>query len=80
MATTVHIPADLLKMVDERAKLLSLNRNRFIVEAIKRALADQSTWSPEFLEFLRALQPLAASNAFVADIHANRRSKAGPVL
>src|SRR5688500_14949393 len=55
MPTTVHIPEDLLQKVDERAKVLKITRNRYVVEALKQALAEQSSWSPAFLAELEEL-------------------------
>ena len=52
MATTFHIPDDLLKAVDERAKEQKLSRNRFVILALKNALESEDSWSPRFLEAL----------------------------
>lgn len=54
MATTVHLPGDLLESVDERAHELGMSRNRYIVLALKKAVAEETTWSHEFLEMLDA--------------------------
>lgn len=44
VATTVHIPPDLLKSVDQRAKQRRISRNRLIVEALRSTLdADRSS-------------------------------------
>ena len=52
MATTVHLPGDLLQSVDERAQELGISRNRYIVRALKKAVAEETTWSNEFLRML----------------------------
>ncbi|GMR23239.1 MAG: hypothetical protein BMS9Abin37_1650 [Acidobacteriota bacterium] len=52
MATTVHLPGDLLQSVDERAHELGMSRNRYIVRALKKAVAEETTWSNEFLRML----------------------------
>ena len=52
MATTVHLPGDLLQSVDERAKELGISRNRYIVRALKKAVAEETSWSNEFLRML----------------------------
>ena len=52
MATTFHIPDDLLKAVDMRAKEQKLSRNRFVIRALKKALEREDSWSPRFLEAL----------------------------
>jgi metal-responsive CopG/Arc/MetJ family transcriptional regulator len=40
MATTVHIPPDILRDLDRRAKKLKTSRNRLIVDAVKKLLAE----------------------------------------
>ena len=53
MATTVHIPQKLLRTVDREARRLKVSRNRFIVEALQRRLAEDATnrgWPPGFFE------------------------------
>jgi hypothetical protein len=53
MPTTVHIPAELLKSVDRRAKALGVSRDRFIVRGLEAAVRERARWTPEFLERLR---------------------------
>ena len=53
VATTVHLPTDLLKRVDRRAGELGLSRNRYIVTALERAVEQETAWSPRFLETVR---------------------------
>jgi predicted transcriptional regulator len=52
MATTVHLPGDLLQSVDEHAHALGVSRNRYIVLALKKAISEETTWSHEFLKML----------------------------
>ena len=78
MTTTVHIPPEILGKVDARAKALNLSRNRFIVETLEKALSDNSTWSPEFLEFLHSTTPIDSGGEFLKVIISNRRSKKDP--
>ena len=76
MPTTIHIPADLLKSVDRRAKALGLSRNRLIIRALERAVSDRSSWAPEFLEQLRAVdqETTAAVDELLTDVRRARRS------
>ena len=78
MPTTVHIPDRLLRAVDRRAKTLHLSRNRLIVRALEREIQAASSWSPEFLAWLR--QPDADRSDDVDDMLSEitraRRSKA----
>ncbi len=69
MPTTIHIPEPLLAEVDKRAKTLKLSRNRFIVTALEKALAEQPPWSPEFVAALKGFTPLDQSH----DVAARRR-------
>jgi hypothetical protein len=55
MATTVHIPAALLKSVDRRARALGVSRNRLIVRALERPVTARESWTPEFLEKLQTV-------------------------
>ncbi|MCP4680253.1 MAG: ribbon-helix-helix protein, CopG family [Deltaproteobacteria bacterium] len=64
MATTVHIPKDLLDAVDDRARALKLSRNRFVIRALSQALSEDDSWSPEFLE---ALEGTDESDAATVD-------------
>jgi metal-responsive CopG/Arc/MetJ family transcriptional regulator len=77
MPTTVHIPADLLKSVDRRAKTLGVSRNRLIVRALEQAVRERSRWAPEFLDKLRRVdeETAAAVDELLADVRHGRRSK-----
>jgi hypothetical protein len=55
MPTSVHIPTDLLKAADRRAKALRISRNRLIIHALERELASGSDWSIGFFDELRAV-------------------------
>lgn len=52
MATTVHIPADLLSRIDRRAAELGVRWNRYIVRALEKAVEEETSWSPRFLDAL----------------------------
>lgn len=54
MTTTIHLPADLLESVDHQAKELGMSRNRYIIRALKSALASETRWSPRFIGELEA--------------------------
>ena len=80
MATTVHLPRELLERVDKRAMTMKLSRNQFVRRALDRLLAHETEWSDQFL---RALQEAAADEngrRGIDDImHAvARRSRKGP--
>ena len=81
MATTVHIPDDLLRAVDERAKRLKLTRNRFVIEALKKALAERDTaWSEDFVRQLGAQADVDAIDDMLSAIKKQRSSKGAPKL
>jgi hypothetical protein len=77
MATTVYIPKELLAAVDNRAKELKLNRNRFILFTLKKALSEETSWDPEFLQALDDVEPEEAKvvDAMWDDIKRHRLSK-----
>ena len=61
MATTVHIPTQLLARVDQRAKALGVSRNRLIVETLEASLHVKRGWPPELLRMLE--KPLDEASA-----------------
>ncbi len=80
MATTVHIPPDLLEKVDARARALKLTRNRYIVHALRDALSEQTSWSPAFLDALDALEPIEGVDELEDAIRSKRTRKPAPRL
>ena len=74
--TSVHIPKPLLSAVDRKARLLGISRNRLIVRALEREMAEPS-WSPGFFDRLLAVDDRTVREVDVmeAAIHAGRRSK-----
>jgi len=84
MATTVHVPADLLSRVDARAKALGVSRNRLIVLALEERLGTRDEWPPELVRMLarpiseRAAKELEESMAIVKRRRTRRRR--APVL
>lgn len=80
MSTTVHLPADLLAALDREAQRRKMSRNRYIINALERALATETAWSTRFVEELAAAQADAAS-APLEDLRsavAARRTRKGP--
>ena len=77
MATTVHLPQDLLDAVDRKAHALRMSRNRLIRRALEREVAGGTEWSPGFLERLRAPEPetIELVDEMLDAIRAGRRSK-----
>lgn len=84
MSTTIHLSAELLTAVDQRAKDLKLTRNRYIVRALERSLRDDTEWSPALVEELRAAGDDREGQEALAEmrrvIAANRTSKGPPAL
>jgi hypothetical protein len=82
MATSVHIPKELLVAVDRRAKQLGMSRNRLIVRALERDIAGEAEWSPGFFEKFSPLEREDASalDETLAAVRANRKSKKPPAL
>jgi predicted transcriptional regulator len=75
MPTSVHLPEELLKAVDRKAKALRMSRNQFVVRALQREV-DASEWSAGFFE---RLTPDTDTNKAVDEmlvaIRKGRRSK-----
>ena len=50
MPTSVHLPEQLLKAVDRKARALKMSRNQLVVRALEREVREVSNWSPGFFE------------------------------
>lgn len=82
MATTVHLPPDLLEALDRRARELQISRNRLITRTLRDALEERDTWSSAFVE---ALTDVSAADQRKVDemlcaIEEGRSSKGPPEL
>ncbi|HET7608962.1 MAG TPA: ribbon-helix-helix protein, CopG family [Gammaproteobacteria bacterium] len=77
MATSVHLPKELLDAVDRKARALRISRNQLIVRALEREISAGSEWSPGFSERLAERDPDTARDVdeLLAGVVAARRSK-----
>ena len=77
MPTSVHIPPELLKAADKRAKALRISRNRLIINALEREVAAGSEWPPGFFDALRATDENLESTVdeLLAAVRRGRTSK-----
>ena len=77
MATTFHIPPELLEAIDERARAQKISRNRFVIRSLRRALKQDDAWSLEFLEALDDVDEATAEvvDAMMNDIEKHRTRK-----
>lgn len=82
MPTSVHLPKPLLEAVDRRAKALRMSRNRLIVRALERELANSSEWSSGFFEQLARTDDATreAVDGLLDQIRQRRSSKEPPRL
>ncbi len=80
MSTTVHLPPDLLKRVDERARGLNVSRNQYIRRALERMIEDETRWSRDFLgELEKAAEDKDSHRAVDEMMRAiSRRTRKGP--
>ena len=80
MSTTVHLPEELLKRVDERARGLKVSRNQYVRRALERMIEDETRWSGDFLEALdEAAADKQAQTAVDEMMRAiSRRTRKGP--
>ena len=80
MSTTVHLPPDLLKRVDERARGLNVSRNQYIRRALERMIEHETGWSQDFLgELEKAAGDKDSREAVDEMMRAiSRRSRKGP--
>jgi metal-responsive CopG/Arc/MetJ family transcriptional regulator len=68
MSTTVHLPPDLLKQVNQRARELRVSRNQYVKRALERALREETRWSPSFLAALEKSAGDAETQKAVAEM------------
>lgn len=82
MLTSVHLPKPLLLAVDRRARALRISRNRLIVKALERELAETSEWSPGFFDELSQTDEATkgAVDEMLRAVRERRSSKAPPKL
>jgi predicted transcriptional regulator len=81
VSTTVHLPPELLKRVDERARGLNVSRNQYIRRALERAIREETRWSGDFLNALDQAAGDAESHEAVDEMSrtiARRRSRKRP--
>ena len=83
MSTTVYIPPELLERVDARAQELGISRNRYVVQALERAIAEETEWSPGFLKALadaaEDIESHEAIDEMMGAIRSARRSRKKPL-
>jgi len=82
MATNIQIPKPLLDAVDRRANSLKMSRERLIVRALERELAQETEWSPEFFDRLSAVDSdtTEAVDEMLAAVHRARTAKSPTIL
>ena len=82
MATTVHIPPQLLKAVDRRAAALKVSRNRYIVRTLQSSVEKATEWSDQLWETLAAAtrEDATAADDMLAAIKRARVSRKKPPL
>ena len=81
MSTTVHLPPQLLAMVDRRALDLGVSRNRYIVHALESVVATETRWSAAFVAELAAARADVEGRRALADLRAavaRGRTRKGP--
>lgn len=84
MATTIHLSPPLLSAVDQRARDLRVSRNRYISDALRRCVGEETAWSPDLMEELRAAgrdpEEQRILTEMLVAIRASRRSKGPPSI
>lgn len=82
MPTSVHIPGPLLNEIDRRAKRLRISRNKLIVNALHKELAQERNWSSDFFDRLSQIErdDAAEVDRIVLAIGQGRTQKGPPRL
>lgn len=80
MTTTVHLPPQLLRRVDERAKGLKMSRNQYVRRALERMVEKETAWSSQFLGALQHAAADRESHRAIDEIMraVSRHSRKGP--
>jgi metal-responsive CopG/Arc/MetJ family transcriptional regulator len=80
--TSIRLPDDLVDALDERAAALGVTRSQLIIEAVERALAHRSAWSPRFLKAIGTPRPELeeAAEEMVEAIRQHRSRSEAPEL
>ena len=80
MPTTVHLPPELLKRVDERARARKVSRNQYVRRALARMIEQDAEWSAEFLGVLNDAASDEEGRGAVDEMMRgiSRRSRKGP--
>ena len=55
--TSIRLPEGLIEALDRKAAAQGLTRSQLIIQAVEKTLADQSAWSPNFLEAIGSPRP-----------------------
>ena len=77
VATTVHIPPQLLKAVDRRAAAMKVSRNRYIIRTLQSSVEQATEWSDRLWETLADVtrEDAAAADDMLAAIGRARVSR-----
>jgi hypothetical protein len=55
--TSIPLPEALIGALDRKAAAQGLTAGQVIIQAVERALTDQSAWSPGFIEAIGSRRP-----------------------
>jgi predicted transcriptional regulator len=76
MPISIHLPTDVLRQVDRRARTLGLSRSGYIAQALKRDAQPGRGWSPGFIDQLRDVDDAVREEAdLLAKVVGRRRSR-----
>lgn len=80
--TSIRLPEELIEALDRTAAAQGIKRSQLIIRAVEQTLADQSVWSPGFLEAIGSRRPELdeAVDAMMDAIRARRSSNDAPGL
>ncbi len=80
--TSIRLPEELIQALDRKAAAHGITRSQLIIQAVEQTLADQSAWSPDFLEAIGTPRPELdeAVGAMMKAIRARRSRNGAPGL
>lgn len=77
MSTTIHIPNDLLAVLDKKVKELHLNRNRYICMVLRKELVNDWPESFRKKKFSQTIQLIKAVDEMMKTVKSERKNKKG---
>jgi predicted transcriptional regulator len=78
MPVSIHLPPQLLKRIDARARRLGMTRSGYIARTMEQVVGDANGWPAGFFAELRRIDPELDDAVDALQTGLKRRSRKGP--